>query len=86
MKESAFQQTLITRKQYSTLYSTPSLAEVKHTHSSYSSRDDRQVFSLFIVYSKNVKNATGNHKFQKGFRILGYCMYKYVKKAQGEQF
>ena len=35
-----------TRKRYSTLCSTPSLAEAKHTRSSYSSRDDRQSYQL----------------------------------------
>ena len=34
----------LTSKRYSTLYSTPSLTEVKHTRSSYSGRDDRLAF------------------------------------------
>lgn len=34
------------------------LAEVKHTRSSYSSRDDRQAFDSFIVDSKIIQNAT----------------------------
>lgn len=86
MKESAYQQTLITRKRYSTPYNTSSLAEVKHTRSSYSSRDDRQAFSLSIAYSRNFKNAAGNDKFQKDFTYWVIACTKYVKKVQGEQF
>ena len=57
-EELAFRQALLTRKRYSTLYSTPSLAEAKHTRSSYSSRDERQTISLSIVYSKIMEKAT----------------------------
>lgn len=49
----------LTSKRYSTLYSTPSLTEVKHTRSSYSGRDDRQAFGSLIVYSKIAENETG---------------------------
>ena len=48
-----------TRKRYSTLYSTPSLAEVKHTRSSYSYRDDRfrygKTVSIYIYYEEKMQ-------------------------------
>ena len=59
-EEPAFRQALPTRKRYSTPCSTPSLAEAKHTRSSYSSRDDRQAIGSLILYSIIAENATGS--------------------------
>lgn len=69
----------LTSKRYSTLCSTPSLTEVKHTRSSYSSRDDRLAFLPtciicgFAGLCKGCRGIHGNFTGDPGGTIRPFC-------------